>query len=455
MKKNSNVIRMPHRFNFNAGYLVFLIVILYLIISVVMYLTDTAITIYQVNTGSLALENIYEGFIIRDEEIVKAEYSGTIDYYVSNGDKADASSVICSIDESGHVSELLKKFSDTTLKDSDVKSVKDALSEFTVSYSDKNFSSIYAVKDNIISSLSRSYYDIILDDLDRLIEESGNTTLFHKLHAEHPGIIMMTVDGYEYMTEDMINSGIFDTSVYKSENLRNNTIINRGDDIYRLINSDKWYIIIQLNKSEAEELADADSVNIRFMDNGLTAEADFEIIRTGDMIYGKISLSRYMINFADKRYVRIELTEKAVTGLKIPVSSVLSKSFYTIPKSFKTDSDSFIRISYTSSGEIKMENVETTIYHSDENYYYVSMDDFNSGDIIEEADTGERYIVGTMGELMGVYCVNRGYAVFKRINIIDKNNEYYIIEKGSSNGLNIYDHIVLDHKTVKENELVN
>jgi hypothetical protein len=120
-----------------------------------------------------------------------------------------------------------------------------------------------------------------------------------------------------------------------------------------------------------------------------------------------------------------------------------------------TGSGTFVRISYSSKGEMLTEAVETTIYDSDDKYYYVSMDDFESGDILMEAETGNQYIVGTMGELTGVYCVNRGYAVFKKINIIDKNNEYYIVEKGSTYGLSVYDHIVLDHRTVKENELVD
>ena len=83
------------------------------------------------------------------------------------------------------------------------------------------------------------------------------------------------------------------------------------------------------------------------------------------------------------------------------------------------------------------------------------MNDFSSGDIILAPDSNEQYVVGTMGELTGVYCVNRGYAVFKKVDIIDKNSEYYIVRKGTNYGLKVYDHIVLDYTTVKENELVN
>lgn len=455
MKKRGNIIKMPRRFDFNVGYLVFVVIILYLIVSVIIFANRKKTVIYEVNTGSLVLDNIYEGFIIRDEEVVKADYSGMVNYYAQSGDKADASSIIYSIDETGHVSELLEQFSDTTLRDDDINSIRDALSEYTLTYSDKAFDKIYASKSKITNSLSKSYYDIILNDLDKLIEESGNTTLFHKLKAEHTGIIMFTVDGYESMREDSLNSQIFDNKEYKQINLLENTIINKGDNAYRIINSDNWSVCVELSESDAATLATSDNVNVRFVDTGLTTNAEIDVLRFGNKIYGKISLKKYMINFADDRYVRIEITENSKSGLKIPVSSVLSKSFYTIPKNYMTGSGTFVRISYSSKGEMLTEAVETTIYDSDDKYYYVSMDDFESGDILMEAETGNQYIVGTMGELTGVYCVNRGYAVFKKINIIDKNSEYYIVEKGSTYGLSVYDHIVLDHRTVKENELVD
>ena len=83
------------------------------------------------------------------------------------------------------------------------------------------------------------------------------------------------------------------------------------------------------------------------------------------------------------------------------------------------------------------------------------MDVFSSGDIIMLPDSDETYIVGTMEELKGVYCINRGYAVFKKVDILKQNSEYCVVKKGTSYGLSIYDHIVLDYTTVKENEIVN
>lgn len=455
IRHSSNVVKMRKRIDFNIGYFVFIVIVLYIVASVIMYATSKKTTIYQVNTGSLALDNIYTGLIIRDESIITSEYSGTINYYSSDGDKADKVSVIYSVDETGHVSELLEKFQDTAIRDEDLESIKKSFSQYTTSYSNNNFDSLYSMKKAVVSKLNRSHYNIILNDLDTIIEQSGNTTLFHKIKAIKTGILMFTVDGYEGLKEENINPAYFDSSDYNVVNLQDNKIINMGDKAYRIINSDKWSIYIQLNATEIQTLSDINKVNIRFIENDIKCSADFSLVKIGETTYGKISLNKYMINFADKRFVEFEFTETSKSGLKIPVSSVFNKSFYTIPLHFITESNNFVRASYTKNGERIIEPVDAAIYDSDDKYYYVSMNDFSSGDIIIAPDTDEQYVVGTMGELTGVYCVNRGYAIFKKVDIIDKNNEYYIVRKGTNYGLKVYDHIVLDYTTVKENELVN
>ena len=59
-----------------------------------------------------------------------------------------------------------------------------------------------------------------------------------------------------------------------------------------------------------------------------------------------------------------------------------------------------------------------------------------------------------IAQLEGVYCVDKGYAVFRKIEIIDQNEEYCIVATGTSYGLSLYDNIVLDSNTVQEDEIL-
>ena len=59
-----------------------------------------------------------------------------------------------------------------------------------------------------------------------------------------------------------------------------------------------------------------------------------------------------------------------------------------------------------------------------------------------------------VGRLKGVYNVNKGYAVFRRIEPLQEGDEYVIIKKGTSQGVSIYDHIALNASTVVEDAVI-
>ena len=65
----------------------------------------------------------------------------------------------------------------------------------------------------------------------------------------------------------------------------------------------------------------------------------------------------------------------------------------------------------------------------------------------------DRYIIKDTDTLEGVYSMNKGYALFRKISIIDKNEEYCIVEKGTSFGLSQFDYIVLNSSKVKESDI--
>ena len=56
--------------------------------------------------------------------------------------------------------------------------------------------------------------------------------------------------------------------------------------------------------------------------------------------------------------------------------------------------------------------------------------------------------------LQGVYNINKGYAVFKQIEVMLQNEEYSIIKTGTSYGIALYDHIALDGSKIQEDELI-
>ena len=69
-------------------------------------------------------------------------------------------------------------------------------------------------------------------------------------------------------------------------------------------------------------------------------------------------------------------------------------------------------------------------------------------------DSNEKYSLEETASLQGVYNINRGYAVFRKVEILFQNQEYTIVDTGTNYGISMYDHIALDSSAIKENEII-
>lgn len=449
-----NINKFRRRPTLNIGIIIFGVILIYFVISVIIYASSKKTVIYEVYDGSLAVDRSFTGFIVREERIVNAAYSGTANYFLKNNHRAGKNTIIYSIDETGRVAEKIKEESSGEFSEDGLVKIREQLFSLTKSYDGTNFSDVYSAADSIGNSIFELRSDSIVENLDTFAKETDNLDFFHKVTAPDSGLVVYYADGYENFNESGLRPELFDTSSYSSHNLQADSIINVNDPAYKLITSDVWNIYIQLDETQAARLAETESINISFPDENIECSAGFEIVNVGGALYGKIRMTKYLPNFSAKRHVVLEMEQQTVSGLKIPASAVFRKNSYVIPRRCMSDSGALVLKRYDSNGNEYLESVFPTIYYSDKDNYYVSMNDFQSGQIITIADSQEIFTVGIIQELDGVYCVNRGYAVFKAVSIIDKNDEYCIIEKGTDYGLATYDHIVLDHKTVKESELI-
>lgn len=105
-------------------------------------------------------------------------------------------------------------------------------------------------------------------------------------------------------------------------------------------------------------------------------------------------------------------------------------------------------------GESSSEFVQATIYREEEGNYYVDTSMFSEGNVIIKPDSQATYQIGKKKALEGVYCINKGYAVFRQITIIDHNDEYCIVDTGTEYGIAQFDHIVRNGKSVHEDDVL-
>lgn len=497
IKKKSKKITKMKRFPlFNIGTLMFGIVFVYMIICMVMYLTSTHVTAYEVTAGPLSGNYRFSALALKSEKIVTAEQAGNINYYAREGSKVGAGNSVYSIGgaiqattpattpattESAQTSEAATTADGQTVSSSgtetseaaqtpaeteaadylDSKSlskVRSNMANFSTGFDEMSFQNVYNFKADTESTVLELANEKALSDLEN---SSGQISVLGSLYqAPQEGIVVYAVDDYENMTAEDIKPESFDQKNYHKQNLRLNKSVKTGDAVYKLVTDENWSLIIPLDKKLLTELSNNSTVRFRFLKDGTSFNADFSIIQNGENYYGKLDISNSVIRYAGERFVDIELVLNRETGLKIPKSAIAEKQFFKIPKEFVTENEendnevSILKESVGKDGKTVTKYITATVYEKTETEYYVGTTLFKVGDYILKKDSSKKYQVSGTGSLQGVYNINKGYAVFREIKIIDENEEYCIVAAGTSYGLSQYDRIVLNADTVNDEDIV-
>ncbi len=461
-KKNKKIVRYRHPLNLNIGMVIFAIIFIYMAFSIYSYIKRDKVQFYEVVEGNIVNDRQYTGIILREEQVQSTDRAGYINYYVREGKRAAVGTNIYSIDETGSLSTYLEENpeANVTLTDANLAEIKRQLASFSMSYNDDDFSETYDLQYSLEASVLEYVNFNTLGSLETMLSESGAS--FQQVKAPVSGVVSYAIDGYETLDASAVNAASFDRSGYARAITKSGQLIERSAPVYKLVTSDDWSIVFPLSDDDVEEYAERTSLHVTFESNDLEADASFSVITgTDGMSYGKLDFNKYMVQFVADRFVNFEVETEKVVGLKIPVTAVTTKSFYLVPLDYLANggdsSDTgFYKEIYTENGT-QMEFVPATIYYSTDEYYYIDMGEnapLSGGDYIVKADSQDRYQIGLTASLDGVYNINKGYAVFKQIEILKSNDEYYTVRKGTSYGLSVYDHIVLDADTVYEGQLI-
>ena len=96
-KKDSNILKFRKDTRLNIGVVTFGIIFIYLIATIIMYITAPRITAYEVRQGSILKDHSYSAIAIREESIVTASDSGYINYYKEDNSKVKVGTAVYTI----------------------------------------------------------------------------------------------------------------------------------------------------------------------------------------------------------------------------------------------------------------------------------------------------------------------------------------------------------------------
>lgn len=439
-------------------------VAVYICVICYMGMSSTHIAGYEVNEGTLSVNHTYTGFAVREETLYQAETSGYVSYYAREGERVSGSSLIYTIDEKGEINEFIQQNAENVdLTDDDFSMIRSEISSYMSSYSDLDFAAVY----NFQGSVESSVMDLMNQSMLESLEEAGDSSMFTRVYSGGIGILEYYTDGYEDVTVETMTEEMLDASSYEARSLKQE-IVQTGEPVYKLSTSEKWSLVVPLTEEEAASFQQDETkyMEVEFTRDHTTAWADFSVIYVGARPCARLDFNNSMVRFADARYIEVEFLVDDEAGLKIPNTAIVEKEFYLIPQEFlveQGEDKGFMKEVYDENGQPSVEFVTMTLYYADEEYYYVDPkeSDFSTGKekmamgtYLVQPDTQERFQIGMSHTLQGVYNINKGYTQFRQISILYQNEEYTLVEEGTSYGLTVYDHIVLNGEAVDEEEII-
>lgn len=448
-------VRLP-----NIAVLLYLILFVYLVVTYISFKTKTSVGFYEVTEGSVDENDIFKGIIIRDETLYTTQADGYVSYQVRDKKRVSAGANVYYIDPADKLEQLIEENTDKNIEISEEVyiALKNELTSFSLQFQEDNFSAIYDTKYAMELKLSEYSGLASIENVAQLLQDNG----IEPVITASAGTFSLITDTLTGKTQDDITIKSFEESQNSIHRLNSGMHLAVGDPVYKLVNSDYWALLFPLTESQIEKYKDEKRLTIHIDSNDLDISGRYSTFTSVEgKIYGKLEFDRFMIEYINDRFLNFEILSKKNVGLKIPKEAVVSELFFLIPKEYLTTGANKVNRGFNREvivdGVSSIEYIPADIYYTNqEGMLYIKVEDdiLMPGDIIVKPDSEERYQIGATDSLDGVYNINKGYTMFKRIEVIASDDEFNIVKKNTPYGLAVYDHILQEGAGYKDGDII-
>ncbi len=467
-------------FQLNIGTIIFGIIFIYMVIRIILSIKTETLSIYEVQNSYIDTNINATALILREETLVNTNSSGYVSYYVRDGEKVGKNKTVYTIDETGSIYDKIKDENSDGLSMSEdgLKEVRTRISNFENYFNYSNFQNVYNFRYDIENAVLELTNEAMIEQLTSLNGESTNSSTYKKVQSTEAGIITYYKDGLENVTVENFKASDTDGSDYKKTTLKTGEIINSGDSVYKLVTSENWNLIVPLSDKQYSRIKDKEylKVNIHNSSKDITCPVNF-CVKDGKN-FAVLNLDQQMVNYINSRYIDIVIIMEQNNGLKIPNTSIATKSVFKVPIDYLTKGSNSSEAEYINvkeldeKGEITTKQIKTNVYYTDDKYCYIDPNDFKGNEVLVKSelknqdDLTDDEIKNVSSndtlslsetdktDIEGVYCVNQGVATFRYIDIIYQDDEYTIVKENVPYSIAWYDRIVLNQIFVAENQII-
>lgn len=458
---SSNIVKYKKPFRPNVATMILIIIILYVAVVAWSYISKEHISIYEVNETSIADDSTITGFLLRDEQVILSEEGGFVNFYHADHSKIGKNEVIYTLDNNGSVSDLLEQVkSGTDTTTNDISRMREIIQEYYVNYNPASYYQTKAFHYNIENAILEQSRNNLYSDLKKQMTKSNFSGDFKRFRAKDTGIISYSVDGYEDTKLGDITSELFqNVSSVERKQLSSSEKIDAQTPVYRLVTNEEWGIVIPITDTLYDKIKDSTSLRITVKKDNVSFNTNVAFQENNGSRFAVLTTSRFMERYLNDRFLDIELNLNAASGFKVPNSSVLKKEMTLVPEELTTiggddEAKGVLKVSYDDNGSRSTVFLSLDDYSVTDGKYCVEQSVLKPGDVISNPANNKDVTLQSVTSMEGVYCVNTGYCVFKRIEKIYENNEYTIVSPDTKGGISNYDHIIVNPEQIGENDFV-
>jgi len=356
VKNKKRKLNKPKYFTFIIILILIIIYAIYTVCSLVIKPTDAFI----VENGKLSLEETLQGYIIRDETVLKGEnYKNGLIEIKAEGDKVAKGEAIFRYYAKGEndlikkIEELDKKIqeawkeesnifsSDIKLLEGQIEEKLDSLYHINdlqkIKEYKKDLNSYITKKAKIAGELSPagSYLKKLIEERSSYENELNSGSEY--LSATRSGVVSYRVDGLEEVLLPS-NLGSLSKKMLEDLDLKTGQIVSTSEESGKIIDNFSCYIacILKSEKLQEQDIKIGDKLKIRLSNN---EEIKAEIIYTSkesekeDLVV--FELDHYVEELINYRKISFDIIWWDVSGLKVPNEAIKEESedlYYVIRK---------------------------------------------------------------------------------------------------------------------------
>jgi putative membrane fusion protein len=329
---------------------IFNFILLLLFLSFVIYLIDNwRVTqeTYVLHEDTLEIILEIEAAAIKDERIVYALNDGDISIFKKQGDRVKSGILIAQqfndynsktiSDELNIINEIISvkqgnKVSNDKVGSSYNNKIKNDLQNALFS---KDYQYVITAVNNLDTNdfnfRYSGYESYTLEELINHRDSLRKNVSSDKISYYSPGggIVSYSFDGLEmvYAVDRLLEINLNDVRKLNYQNYSTlNKTIKNNEPIYKIIDNFDWFLAFEINKSDMNDIRDKKNLKIRL--KKIDKVINTTVFRIQD--YGEKSLlilqtDKFLHDYIDERYVKVDLILNEFSGLKIHKESIVEK----------------------------------------------------------------------------------------------------------------------------------